>query len=43
LKGCLILPGVGALLEAMNNLKKLGLDTAIKDKVNRMGPYLEFV
>jgi imidazole glycerol-phosphate synthase subunit HisH len=30
----LILPGVGAFIEAMNNLKKLGLDTAIKDKVN---------
>lgn len=29
----LILPGVGAFLEAMNNLKKFGLDTAIQDKV----------
>lgn len=30
----LILPGVGAFIEAMNNLKILGLDSAIKDKVN---------
>lgn len=30
----LILPGVGAFIEAMNNLKKLGLDIAIKEKVN---------
>lgn len=29
----LILPGVGAFIEAMNNLKKMGLDTAIKIKV----------
>lgn len=29
----LILPGVGAFIEAMNNLKKLDLDTAIKEKV----------
>lgn len=34
----LILPGVGAFIEAMNNLKKLGLDTAIKDKVNNGSP-----
>lgn len=34
----LILPGVGAFIEAMNNLKKLGLDTAIKDKVNNGTP-----
>jgi glutamine amidotransferase len=30
----LILPGVGAFIEAMNNLKKYGLDTAIQNKVN---------
>jgi glutamine amidotransferase len=30
----LILPGVGAFIEAMNNLKKLELDIAIKQKVN---------
>ena len=30
----LILPGVGAFIEAMNNLKKIGLDTAIQNKVN---------
>jgi len=30
----LILPGVGAFIEAMNNLKKFGLDTAIQNKVN---------
>jgi len=30
----LILPGVGAFNEAMNNLKKNGLDTAIQNKVN---------
>lgn len=30
----LILPGVGAFIEAMNNLKKLELDVAIKQKVN---------
>jgi glutamine amidotransferase len=30
----LILPGVGAFIEAMNNLKKFGLDTAIQFKVN---------
>jgi glutamine amidotransferase len=30
----LILPGVGAFIEAMNNLKKFGLDTAIQTKVN---------
>jgi glutamine amidotransferase len=30
----LILPGVGAFIEAMNNLKKFGLDTAIQIKVN---------
>jgi glutamine amidotransferase len=29
----LILPGVGAFIEAMNNLKKFGLDTAIQSKV----------
>lgn len=29
----LILPGVGAFIEAMNNLKKFGLDTAIQYKV----------
>jgi glutamine amidotransferase len=29
----LILPGVGAFIEAMNNLKKLELDSAIKQKV----------
>ena len=34
----LILPGVGAFIEAMNNLKKLGLDTAIKEKVNNRTP-----
>ena len=30
----LILPGVGAFNEAMNNIKKNGLDTAIRNKVN---------
>ncbi|MBP6755045.1 MAG: imidazole glycerol phosphate synthase subunit HisH [Bacteroidia bacterium] len=30
----LILPGVGAFIEAMNNLKKFCLDTAIQNKVN---------
>lgn len=30
----LILPGVGAFIEAMNNLKKISLDTAIQNKVN---------
>jgi glutamine amidotransferase len=30
----LILPGVGAFIEAMNNLKNFGLDTAIQTKVN---------
>ena len=30
----LILPGVGAFIEAMNNLKKFELDTAIQNKVN---------
>jgi glutamine amidotransferase len=30
----LILPGVGAFIEAMNNLKKFGLDTAIQNKVS---------
>ena len=30
----LILPGVGAFIEAMNNLKKFGLDDAIQTKVN---------
>ena len=29
----LILPGVGAFIEAMNNLKKFGLDSAIQNKV----------
>lgn len=29
----LILPGVGAFIEAMNNLKKFGLDTAIQNRV----------
>lgn len=29
----LILPGVGAFMEAMNNLKKFGIDTAIQNKV----------
>uniref|UniRef100_UPI004048115A imidazole glycerol phosphate synthase subunit HisH n=1 Tax=Algoriphagus sp. TaxID=1872435 RepID=UPI004048115A len=33
-----ILPGVGAFNEAMNNLKKLGLDTLIKNKVNSGTP-----
>ena len=30
----LILPGVGAFIEAMNSLKKFSLDTAIQNKVN---------
>ena len=30
----LILPGVGAFIEAMNNFKKFSLDTAIQNKVN---------
>jgi imidazole glycerol-phosphate synthase subunit HisH len=34
----LILPGVGAFIEAMNNLKKFGLDTAIKEKVDNNIP-----
>jgi glutamine amidotransferase len=34
----LILPGVGAFIEAMNNLKKFGLDTAIQTKVNAGTP-----
>lgn len=34
----LILPGVGAFIEAMNNLKKLELDSAIKEKVNSGTP-----
>lgn len=34
----LILPGVGAFMEAMNNLKKLGLDIAIQDKVKSGTP-----
>ena len=33
LADALILPGVGAFIEAMNNLKKFGLDTAIQEKV----------
>ena len=34
----LILPGVGAFIEAMNNLKDLGLVAAIKEKVNMGTP-----
>lgn len=34
----LILPGVGAFIEAMNNLKKFGLDTAIQNRVNDGAP-----
>ena len=34
----LILPGVGAFIEAMNNLKQLELDSAIKQKVNSGSP-----
>jgi glutamine amidotransferase len=34
----LILPGVGAFIEAMNNLKKFGLDTAIQEKVQNGTP-----
>jgi glutamine amidotransferase len=34
----LILPGVGAFIEAMNNLKKNGLDTAIQEKVSNGTP-----
>jgi glutamine amidotransferase len=34
----LILPGVGAFIEAMNNLKSFGLDVAIKEKVNSGTP-----
>jgi glutamine amidotransferase len=34
----LILPGVGAFNEAMNNLKDLGLNIAIKEKVNAGAP-----
>jgi glutamine amidotransferase len=33
----LILPGVGAFMEAMNNLKKFGIDTAIQNKVTGGG------
>ena len=34
----LILPGVGAFIEAMNNLKELDLVSAIKEKVNNGTP-----
>lgn len=34
----LILPGVGAFIEAMNNLETLNLISAIKDKVNKGTP-----
>jgi glutamine amidotransferase len=34
----LILPGVGAFIEAMNNLRKFRLDTAIQDKVKSGTP-----
>jgi glutamine amidotransferase len=34
----LILPGVGAFIEAMNNLQKFELDDAIKQKVNNGTP-----
>lgn len=34
----LILPGVGAFIEAMNNLKKFGLDVAIQEKVKNGTP-----
>jgi glutamine amidotransferase len=34
----MILPGVGAFNEAMNYLKKFGLDTAIQNKVNDRTP-----
>jgi glutamine amidotransferase len=34
----LILPGVGAFIEAMNNLKKFDLEVAIKEKVNSGTP-----
>jgi glutamine amidotransferase len=34
----LILPGVGAFIEAMNNLTKLELDTVIKEKVRNGTP-----
>jgi glutamine amidotransferase len=34
----LILPGVGAFIEAMNNLRNLELDVAIKQKVNNGTP-----
>lgn len=34
----LILPGVGAFIEAMNNLKKFELDTAIQEKVKNGTP-----
>jgi glutamine amidotransferase len=34
----LILPGVGAFIEAMNNLDKFGLDTAIQEKVKSGTP-----
>lgn len=34
----LILPGVGAFIEAMNNLKELNLVSAIKEKVNNGTP-----
>ena len=36
--GALILPGVGAFIEAMSNLKKNGLDTAIQSKVRAGTP-----
>jgi glutamine amidotransferase len=34
----IILPGVGAFIEAMNNLKRLDLDVVIKQKVNAGTP-----
>ena len=34
----LILPGVGAFIEAMKNLKKFGLESTIQDKVNSGTP-----
>ncbi len=34
----LILPGVGAFIEAMNNLKRFELDTAIQEKVKSGTP-----
>lgn len=39
----IILPGVGAFPDAINNIKRDGIDKVLKEAVKRINLYLEYV